>query len=391
MSWGWLRGMGLCFGLVLVALGVGLFIRPASTYALSVTEFSRPIGRPYFVEWFYNPGGYGRLPVADTPYAQPYSASYSPDGRWRFFALEDPASSFRYWVVFRNLQTGRLIQVEVHDNGFPAVVWSPDGNAAVWELLTGGSLMPNMLMRRTHVVDLIEPSAAWHIPSTSVRTLWWQPDGSWIWQDWDADIYQARPDCSPETSTCALTQLLDLEDPIVVFAYTPDLETYYALSLSEAGDQQLRAVKLDRRTGARTTLVEQLLPGTVPAISPDGRWMAVGVVETSDDSTQGLLAKVVVVDVTSGEQRLVWLGIAGQLEWSPDGAWLAFELIDGVTQERSNWLYDSDTQAVSKVTPDGESFIAPRWRPLIRDARLEGGMLAALGLVMLLLSLWRRN
>src|SRR5215471_9895959 len=101
-----------------------------------------------------------------------------------------------------------------------------------------------------------------------------------------------------------------------------------ALAYTRAGsarqEQYVWVLPLDSKTGlpsgSERRVTEQ--PGDVPAISPDGKWIAFA----RDDST-GVGQSVVVLPIVGGDERVVAPALpssVGSIRWTPDGKTLYF-------------------------------------------------------------------
>jgi hypothetical protein len=137
---------------------------------------------------------------------------------------------------------------------------------------------------------------------------------------------------------------------------------------------------LNPQTQQLLPLIENALPGTVPVWSPDGALLAASLALPGSDlpaSQSEPIPALYLIDLATGERELLWAGIAGQLGWSPEGDFLAFELVSRVGNDRSIWLYERATGAVYTVTEPGIQETSPAW-VRYRGRPFVGALLLAL-------------
>ncbi len=113
--------------------------------------------------------------------------------------------------------------------------------------------------------------------------------------------------------------------------------------------EPVRRVSAERLTNAETVTSE--------AISPDGRFLALGF-NSRDDAADLDIQRLEIRDLSSGRIERQWTANRpGALAWSPDGAWLA-------AQEGNNlWLHDTETGQARLLLANHERIGSWRWHP----------------------------
>jgi hypothetical protein len=152
-------------------------------------------------------------------------------------------------------------------------------------------------------------------------------------------------------------------DPVTGQYRSPDVSTvtppttdlhYAAVSapwtipIGDGVSPERRIGRYDTTTGAIRWYDIPVLLGTAPRISPDGRYI-VAAAQSASDRPEDAFARLIVVDLTSGEAKLVNLSPAdaGAAVYAPDGSPYGFAPGDGLT-----WRPDSRHVMVGTVTVD---------------------------------------
>jgi hypothetical protein len=134
-------------------------------------------------------------------------------------------------------------------------------------------------------------------------------------------------------------------------------------------------------------LSDNILPGTIPAVSPDGALIAASLALPASDipaAQSESIPALYLIDLATSESQLLWVGVAGALSWSPAGDYLAFELVSRVRNDRSIWLYERASGEVYTVTAPGIQEISPAW-VRYRGRPFEGALLLGLDTTLLVL------
>lgn len=134
-------------------------------------------------------------------------------------------------------------------------------------------------------------------------------------------------------------------------------------------------LELSSKTITRITTGEHLLRNL--SISTDGSRLAFSR-RTENRRNQGNLSEIFVYHIASGKMEQLTDNEApeGDLEWSPDGKWIAFTAPDDKTYELKNdkiWLLNPETKAIKQVSGAFEGNIGKYiWAPDSRSILFAG-------------------
>lgn len=284
-----------------------------------------------------------------------FSWSASPDGRW--FVLNV--------VIAARPYEARLYAPESHFRDTPTVTysslfaadWSPDGR---YLLLSS----PNTPWFSVAAPDI--PSTPFLLSNARGSPLW-SPDSTTLYFiDNGGNIAYLPARCFEPQALCVPTALaLDEPEHIVaaLAGWMPNGRDMMVIAESPY-DRAFGLYALDLADGSLHLVQEDVLPGARPVWSPDGETLA-AVLAIPGSATPPAQSQpipgVYLIDRQTRERALLWTGVAGSLNWSPNGRYLAFELLARVGNDRSVWLYDRETEQLTPLTPTGEFEASPGW------------------------------
>ncbi len=311
----------------------------------------------------YVMGATGESPRRVTDFG--FSPAWSPDGRWLVFTKQwtyDPmwqTGASELWVV--ELATGETKRIPGADGSSPS--WSPDGrwiayfactedgNRNIWVVPTDGSESTPEPVQVT-----FDPGGNWN-PQ-------WSPNGRFLYflsmrlgvpNLWRVRFDSARgtPEGQPEAV------MLPLAPRYVCFDRRGGR---LALEI-EGWQSSLQRLDINPETGARrgrpTTILDSAAIFQQVAVSPDGKWIAGGLLLQHD--------LFVIRSDGTGLRRLTQGAANDQTPaWWPDGSGLVF------TSDRGGgwalWSINLDGSGLRRLTPEGTDCAGwPVWSP---DGRL---------------------
>ena len=225
----------------------------------------------------------------------------------------------------------------------------------------------------------------------------WLPDGRSVVATDQHDIYLSGLDGSSRRIVECAIPCLGLDDPSVSpdgtqLAYTRSLfPAYEAGDIGYAGSMQLLVAPIspDGTVGEPRIVQEATADGengaeqiVSPRWSPDGRTLLYGLYRIDGDG-HGVGASIFSVDAAGGipTQLTDWTLMAGDADWSPDGASIVYSTYpDGIGRTRDDqwselWLIPGTGGAARRLTFADALFnsaIKPRFRP---DGRIVYGLL----------------
>lgn len=304
------------------------------------------------------------------------SLYWSPNGRWLVYRDQDGA------VAAYNLATGRnQIITDDHTQTTTPLVWSPDSR---WLLL---SEIP-----RSDVSYVAFDDVTFQPPrtlDTGIDAVQWSPDSRSLYV---RDVLRAVSVISAacmETNTPCVRSLVPHQQPVEQFAgWMPNGHELMIVSLAQTTNRP-QVFSLNPDDGSTRLILEEPLPGSAPAWTPDGRAIAAPLLLPAGPNSELVgegIAGIYLIDPQAHTNALVWTGISGDLSWTPDGSLLAFDLITRVDNRHSVWIYNRTTGAVRTLTPPQSVESLPAWGVFRgRDTTFQGLLAFDAALV---ISLW---
>ena len=155
----------------------------------------------------------------------------------------------------------------------------------------------------------------------------------------DGSFYNTGPSISPQGDR---------------IAFISNRDDYFSLYLMSAVDGTIIGRLASGQQTANWEELHLLSPGI--SWSPDGKRLVVATKAGDQDA-------LVFIDVASGAQEVVKLGLDGlfSVSWSPRGNKLAF--VGNSSQSSDIYVYDLDTKALTNLTNDIYSDAMPCWSP----------------------------
>jgi Tol biopolymer transport system component len=357
----------LLLGLLAVLIG----LRPAEPRPLLLTA---SVGENAFRYDLRDPadGAAHRLIDRDTIHV-----NWSPDGNWLLYTRYEEGPFNQPGAL--NLSTG--VDTYVNFDTYNAL-WSPDGAWLIYSH-TGGS--------SAYVARVTAESILPGQELLPVNNALWSPDARYVYYlyypPWEGQIARvevaclSQGDCDPQNIPQGQYRIDGL------LGWTPDGDLMVNSFNLENPNDPPELYTLDTETGQMRPLLPDILPGVAPAWSPDGALLAMSLLDTPEDARAAEpIPALYLIDSATGERKVLWAGVIGQPQWSPDGRWLSFEVVERVGGGRSVWVYEHATEIVRSLTPRGEFEASPQWG-LYRGRHFDQGLpLSIVGA--LIASLW---
>jgi TolB protein len=225
---------------------------------------------------------------------------------------------------------------------------SPDGTRLVY---SDSADAINILDLTTDLDTMLDPAAV------QARQVVWSPDGQMIAYDRFTDTYNVYVMNADGSNPRPLTFPPGMQ---FIEGWTPDSKQ---VLVSNLGDGGTMLMLVDVATGATTNLFTVTSKGAAgAAISPDGQWIAFV------DRSFGEMAGGVFLSRLDGSERrpIVQLDYWPAISpiWSPDGKWLAISILDGDVYDTGNAQIALVNVSTCEVIPlHGVEGEVRSWRP----------------------------
>ncbi len=292
--------------------------------------------------------------IGSSPEHNEHSPSFSADGRWLYY-LSGASGSEQLWRVA--LPSGAPERVTDLANGISGYAIAPGGDRiALWADLDRACEDFNC----ANVPDLEARGSGRVYDEIFVRH----------WDTWVEPGIQSRiftfpmVDGRPQGGGVAVTSRLNGHAPTRPFgggeeiAWSPDGGTLY-FTLREAGRSEpnstnldIYAVAADGSAAPENLTAANRATDTLPAVSPDGRWLAYAAMARPGYEADRLVVQL--RDLQSGETRALtadWDRSVGSIAWAPDSRSLLVTAQD--TLDNPLFRVDARSGRVTRLTQAG--------------------------------------
>ena len=253
--------------------------------------------------------------ASDWPRGERYPA-FSPDGAWLAFECRDVIAQAWLCVMPSDGGQVRFLQPILEYEG--NIAWSPD---SVWiGFVAKYQGAPQVYRVRPDGSGVRRLTPA---PNTR-HTLTWSPDGRWItfimYYHGERDLFRIPANGGEEL------RLTDQDLNNAELNWSPDGEWLAYLCLQPGVRRPaLCRVRFDGTARETVLALDDDLRMGRPIWSPDGEWITIPAMQTD---VAGLWYHIYRVRPDGGDlQDLIGrqAGVVSDLQWSPDGRWLAFD------------------------------------------------------------------
>jgi dipeptidyl aminopeptidase/acylaminoacyl peptidase len=291
--------------------------------------------------------------IASTPEHNEQSPAFSADGRWLYF-LSNASGSDQLWRVA--LPSGTPERVTDLANGISGYALAPGGErVALWADLDRACEDFNCAN-----VPELEPRGSARVYDETFVRHW----DSWIEPGIFSRIFTfPMADGRPQGGGIAVSGV-NGNAPTKPFgggeeiAWSPDGRTLY-FTLREAGRDEplstnldIYAVPADGSVAPVNLTAANRATDTMPAVSPDGRWLAYAAMARPGYEADRLVVQL--RDLRSGETRALtadWDRSVGSIAWAPDSRSLLVTAQD--TLDTPLFRVDARSGAVTRLTERG--------------------------------------
>lgn len=293
--------------------------------------------------------------IASTQEHNEHSPSFAPDGRWLFYLSNESGSDQLWRVALPGGAPERVTDLAAGIGGFKL---APNGQSiAIW----GERDVACLDFNCAKLSDPAEGQGSGRVYDRLFVRHW----DTWLVPGQHSRLFTLpMVDGRPQGAGTPVAATLVGDTPVRPFgggeqiAWSPDGRTLF-FTLREAGPDEPLSTNLDIYAVPLAGGAEPVnltrgneATDTVPAVSPDGRWLAYAAMERPGYESDRLVLHL--RDLSSGETRpltAAWDRSVSSIAWAPDGRSLyvtAQEVLDYAL-----FRVDARTGAVKRLTGEG--------------------------------------